>query len=101
LAFSFQVADSTMYTIGYKPLDEAPEKTSGDYEAVLELAPTAARVKVAHDAMAAADPTTYEFSTHLDAQKKQIVASLATKAEGGDHPERALRPDAMPGDGAG
>jgi hypothetical protein len=46
-----------MYTIGYKPLDEAGEMMSGDYEAVLELAATAARIKVAHAAMAAADPT--------------------------------------------
>jgi hypothetical protein len=45
----------------YKPLDEAGEMMSGDYEAVLELAATAARIKVAHAAMAAVDPTIYEF----------------------------------------
>jgi hypothetical protein len=33
----------------------------------------------------------------VDAERKQIVASLATRAGRGDHTERALRPDAMPG----
>jgi hypothetical protein len=47
------------YTIGYKPLDEAGEMMSGDYEAVLELAAT--RMKVVHVAMVAADPAIYEF----------------------------------------
>jgi hypothetical protein len=55
---------------------------SGDYEAVLEQAATTDRIKVAHAAMALEDPTTYKFSTHVDSQQKQIVASLATKAEG-------------------
>jgi hypothetical protein len=71
---------------------------SADYEAVKPLAATAARIKLAHAAMASGDPAVYEFSTHVDAQRKQIVASLAMRVEGGDHPERALRPDAMPGD---
>jgi hypothetical protein len=35
--FSFQVADSTLYTIGYKSLDEAGEKMAADHEAVLAL----------------------------------------------------------------
>jgi hypothetical protein len=53
-AFSFQVADSTLYTIGYKPLEEAWEKMSGNYEAMRELAATAARIMVENSAMAAA-----------------------------------------------
>jgi hypothetical protein len=78
-AFSFQVAHSTLYTVGYKPLDEAREKM--------------------HAGMAAEDPTTYEFSTHVDAQRKQIVANLATRVDGAT--TRPLRRDAMSGDGPG
>jgi hypothetical protein len=55
---------------------------SADYEAVLKLAATAAGIKVAHAAMAAADPTIFEFSTQVEAQHKQIVASLATRVDG-------------------
>ena len=34
---------------------------------------------LAHAAMASADPVTFEFSIYVDAQHKQIVASLATR----------------------
>jgi len=40
------------------------------------------RTKVAHAGTAAAEPTIFEFSTHVDARRKQIVASLATKVGG-------------------
>ena len=93
------MAASTLDTSGYKPLEEAWEKMSGDNEAVLELAVTAARIKVAHAAMAAADPTPYEFSTHVDDQRKQIVASLAATGVGGRPPQsERYAPDAMLGD---
>jgi hypothetical protein len=49
-AFSFQVADSNLYALGYKLLDEAREKMSGDYDAMLGLAAVAA----AHAGMASA-----------------------------------------------
>ncbi len=42
--------------------------------------------------MAAADPTICEFSTHVDARRKQIVASLATWVDGA-----ATRDSARPG----
>ena len=34
---------------------------------------------LAHAAMASADPVTFEFSIYVDAQHKQIMASLATR----------------------
>jgi hypothetical protein len=40
LGFSFEGADSTVYTIGYKPLDETGGKMSGCHEAVKALAAT-------------------------------------------------------------
>ena len=48
----------------------------------LIVAATAATIKVAYAGMAAVDPTMYEFSTDVDAQRKQIMTRLATRAEG-------------------
>src|SRR5580658_3974679 len=45
-AFSFQVADSTLYMNGYKALDEADEKMAADHEGVVALAKVASRIKV-------------------------------------------------------
>ena len=45
-AFSFQVADSTLYMNGYKSLDEADEKMAADHEGVVALAKVASRIKV-------------------------------------------------------
>jgi hypothetical protein len=44
--------------------------------------------------MSAADQTTHEFSTHVDAQRKQIVVPLATMVEKGP-PRGALRADTV------
>jgi hypothetical protein len=51
----FQAADSIVYAMGYKSLDEAEEKMSGNYEAMLELVATVGRIRRAHTAMAVAD----------------------------------------------
>lgn len=50
-------------------------------EALLEVPATAARIRVAHAALVSADPAIHEYSMHLDAQHKQIVASLAAKVD--------------------
>jgi hypothetical protein len=50
---------------------------------VSPLGPRAvSRIKVADAAMATANPIIYEFSSHVDTQSKQIVASLPTSVEG-------------------
>jgi hypothetical protein len=54
---------------------------AADHEPVVVLAQVAFRIKVAHVATAAADPSIYEFSI----QRKHIVCSLTTAVE------RALR----------
>jgi pyridoxine 5'-phosphate synthase PdxJ len=47
---------------------------------------------VAHAAMASADPMTYEFSIHVDPQRKQITASVATRMDRATtHDERYAR----------
>jgi hypothetical protein len=80
-AFSFRVADSTVYTIGYKSLDEARKKMSARYEAVLELAATTATIKMARrDGFGGSDDI--QSRPVWTPDRKQIVASLATKAEG-------------------
>jgi hypothetical protein len=57
-----------VYTVG------TGEKMSADYEAVLKVAAPAGRIKVARAGMASADLTIFEFSTHVDTQRKQIGA---------------------------
>jgi hypothetical protein len=44
------------------------DECQGTMRPMRELAATAARIKLAYAAMAAADPTIYEFSTHVDTQ---------------------------------
>jgi hypothetical protein len=76
--------------IGYKPLDEAGEKISGDYETLMAMAATAAGIKVAHAAMTAVEPMS--SPTHVDAERKQIVVTLAIRVEGSTtHSERYAR----------
>jgi hypothetical protein len=47
-AFSFQVADSTLYMIGYKPLGEAGERCQGTMRPCLDWPRLLPGSKVAH-----------------------------------------------------
>lgn len=83
--FTFQVVtptDTHIYTITYKSLAEAEEKMQADHDEVTALGQVASGIKVAHAAMASADPTIHEYCTHLSAQKKRILVSLITKRDG-------------------
>jgi hypothetical protein len=85
-AFSFEVVTPTdhhIYTVSYKTLADADANMQQDHDAITALGQVASKIKVQHAAMAVADPTTYEYCTHLRAQTKEILVSLTTKVEHG------------------
>jgi hypothetical protein len=93
--------DSTVYTIGYKSLDEADEKIAADHEAVGGAGPGSLQDQGrASKGWRPADPSIREICTHLDVQRQHIVITVAARVEGAP-PREAIRAEPVGGDGPG
>jgi hypothetical protein len=83
--FRFQVVtptDQHVYSIEYSSFAQAAANAQQDYIAVTALAQVCSGIKVALTALAATDPTIYEFCGHLNANQKTIQVNLATVVPG-------------------
>jgi hypothetical protein len=80
------------------------DRSAADGINSIRLNEVAFRIKVAHAALATADPAVHELCTHLDVRRQHIVVALATRVVGRPSrqpPGRSRPPGRRPSDISG